>query len=211
MFRKTFPVGMLQCNCTILGDLTTGQAIVVDPGDECDRIVEELARAHLKLQAIVHTHAHIDHIGATKMLAERTGATTYLHPEDLFLQKNLRQQAMFLGIPTPEQGTIDHDLQDAQAISFGAFELGVLHTPGHTPGSVCFVVPGQDICFSGDTLFSGGIGRTDLWGGDYDTIERSIRHKLYSLNGALEVVPGHGPNTTIDIERRTNPFIRLHG
>jgi glyoxylase-like metal-dependent hydrolase (beta-lactamase superfamily II) len=199
---------MLQCNCTILGDPKTKEAIVIDPGDEVDRILKVLASHELKVMGIVHTHAHIDHIGGTAELGRITGADTWLHAQDFFLHEMLPEQAKALGLQLGETAPVDRDLVDAGVIPFGCYELGVLHTPGHTPGSVCFEVPGHDLCFSGDTLFNGGIGRTDLWGGDYDAIERSIQDRLYTLNGAVEVIPGHGPETSIDRERLTNPFVR---
>lgn len=208
MICETFPVGMLQCNCSILADAESKEAIVIDPGDEVDRIMKRLQALSLRVVAIVHTHAHIDHIGGTADLGRRTGAPSYLHDGDTFLHDMLDTQAQLIGLPIPEKGRIERRLVDAQAIGFGGHELGVLHTPGHTPGSVCFTVAGADVCFSGDTLFQAGIGRTDLWGGDYDTLEHSIRHKLYALNGAVQVIPGHGPSTTIDQERHTNPFVR---
>jgi hydroxyacylglutathione hydrolase len=207
MFRQTFEVGALGCNCSILGDPESGEAIVVDPGDELERILEVLTAQKLRLTAIVHTHAHIDHVGATAGLARATRAPTYLHAGDRFLYEMLPVQARMIGLPLPEACHIDRPLTDGLALRFGKHELGVLHTPGHTPGSVCFAVTGQDVCFSGDTLFAGGIGRTDLWGGDYDTIIHSIRDRLYTLNGSVEVVPGHGPSTTIDRERASNPFV----
>jgi hydroxyacylglutathione hydrolase len=208
MIRKTFPVGMLGCNCTILGDETSKQAIVIDPGDEVDRILRELVGFGLRVVGIVHTHAHIDHVGGLAELARITGAPTYLHNDDQFLYDMLPLQARMLGIAEPQKGTINEYLRDDQVITFGEHELGVLHTPGHTPGSVCFHLNKEDLCFSGDTLFRGGIGRTDLWGGDSDLIVRSIHQRLYSLNGAVEVIPGHGPATTIDRERVSNPYVR---
>jgi len=208
MIRKTFPVGPLQCNCTILADPDSREAVVIDPGDEAPKILMKLAEDELKVVAIIHTHAHVDHIGAAAKLAEVTHAPTYLHPEDKFLHDILAEQAMFIGMKAPQSAPIDLQLEDAQAVHFGKYELGVIHTPGHSPGSVCFDVPGHDICFSGDTLFAGGIGRTDLWGGDFDTLEKSIRDRLYALNSAVRVIPGHGPETFIDQERKANPFVR---
>jgi len=208
MFRMTFPVGMLQCNCTILGDPASGEAVVIDPGDEVDRILAALADNKLRAVAIVHTHAHIDHVGATAALGRASGASTFLHPEDQPVLDSLHLQAMMIGLPQVEGTAMDAPLADLQAITFGPHELGVIHTPGHTPGSVCFGLTGHDVCFSGDTLFFGGIGRTDFPGGDPRAIERSIRDRLYTLNGAVEVIPGHGPATTIDRERLTNPFVR---
>lgn len=211
LFIKTFPVGALQCNCTILGDSEAKVAIVIDPGGEAPRILSALDEAELRVLHIVHTHAHIDHVGATHAVRGATGGATYLHPGDTPLHDMLALQAQFLGVPMPEPSVMDHPLQDALTLPFGAFELAVMHTPGHTPGSVCFAVPGQDVCFSGDTLFAGGIGRTDLWGGDSEAIVHSIRDRLYALNGAVQVVPGHGPVTSIDRERRANPFVRGQG
>ncbi len=208
MIRKTFSVGLLACNCTILADEESKHAVVIDPGDEADRILLELAKDELEVVAIVHTHAHIDHIGATGRLAQVTGAPTFLHDEDRILHDMAAQQAQMIGLPPIEKSFVDRPLPDAGAVSFGKHELGIIHTPGHSPGSVSFVVSGADICLTGDTLFAGGIGRTDLWGGDSDLIERSIRQRLYALNGALEVIPGHGPLSTIDHERVSNPFVR---
>lgn len=208
MLRTTFPVEPLGCNCTILADADSRQAIVIDPGGEAPRILAQLSRDKLQVVAIVHTHAHIDHVGGTAAIERATQAKAYLHQDDVFLHDILPQQAMLLGIEEPERSPMEGRLQDGMSLAFGKHELGVIHTPGHTPGSVCFVVPGEDVCFSGDTLFAGGIGRTDLWGGDYDTIEHSIKHRLYTLNGAVEVVPGHGPNTRIERERSSNPFVR---
>lgn len=207
MITITFPVGLLQCNCSILGDPISKEAIVIDPGDEVERIMQALREHDLKVKAIVHTHAHLDHVGATHALATATQAPTYLHDGDTFLHDALGVQAMLLGLPEPEKGPMSHSLTHEQSLSFGDLELGVLHTPGHTPGSVCFHVPGQDLCFSGDTLFLGSVGRTDLPGGDFDALASSIRDRLYSLNGAVRVVPGHGPETSIDRERRHNPFV----
>ena len=208
MLRKTFPVGPLQCNCTILVCEQSKDAVVIDPGDDAPTILEAIGEMGANIKAIVHTHAHIDHVGATFDVAKTTGAPTYLHNEDVTLHQMLETQAQMLGLPMPSHGPMDHDLPEDLSISFGLHELGTLHTPGHKPGSVCFCVPGEDLCFSGDTLFRGSIGRTDLWGGDFDTIEQSIKNKLYNLNGAVEVIPGHGPNTTIDFERSENPFVK---
>ena len=208
MIRRTFPVGLLGCNCTILADEQSRQAVVVDPGDEADRILVALAELSLRVVAILHTHDHIDHVGATGELARVTGAPTYLHAADQLLHRILPQQAQFVGLPPPTPSTIDRPLEDDGTIHFGQHELGVIPTPGHSPGSVSFVVAGEELCLSGDTLFAGGIGRTDLWGGDLDALTRSIRQRLYGLNGAVEVIPGHGPGTTIDAERTCNPFVR---
>jgi glyoxylase-like metal-dependent hydrolase (beta-lactamase superfamily II) len=200
---------MLQCNCTLLIDTDAAEAIVIDPGDEGEKICQQLQEAKVKTKAIVHTHAHVDHMAATGHVASHCGAPTYLHDADTFLFESLAMQAQWIGISAPAPCQIDNNLEDDQTIAFGSYELGVAHTPGHTPGSVCFMLASEELCFSGDTLFMGGIGRTDLPGGDFDQIEDSIRNRLYNLNGAYEVVPGHGPLTTIDRERLTNPFVRV--
>ena len=145
---------------------------------------------------------------ASMITALDMGLLTYLHEGDNFLHQMAPQQAQMIGLPPVAESSIERDLPDATAVSFGNHEIGVIHTPGHTPGSVSFMVSGHDICLSGDTLFAGGIGRTDLWGGDFGEITRSIKDRLYTLNGAVEVVPGHGPLTTIDRERISNPFVR---
>ena len=208
LHRQTFPVGALGCNCTILADTASNEALVIDPGDEVPRIVAELKRAGLQVRGIVHTHAHIDHIGGSAELAAQTGAAAHLHPADAPLYALLTLQAQMLGLAAPAPPIPMQDLADGQSLRFGAYELGVLHTPGHSPGSVCFLVPGCDLCFTGDTLFAGGVGRTDLWGGDGDALIHSIRDRLYSLPGDLALIPGHGPPSTLDRERRSNPYVR---
>ncbi len=208
MKRYTFPVGALGCNCTILADEESREALVVDPGDEADAILARLTKAGLRVVGLVHTHAHVDHLGATAHLARVTSAPTYLHEADDFLRSMLPLQARLIGLPSVETPTTDRRLADGDALTFGRHTVGVVHTPGHTPGSVSLVVPDAELCLSGDTLFAGGVGRTDLWGGDTDALVRSIRDRLYTLNGAFQVVPGHGPETSIDEERETNPFVR---
>ena len=207
MIVKTIPVGLFQCNCVILGDPQTKQAIVVDPGDEAPRILEELRAHDLTVTAIVHTHAHIDHINATFELSRITQAPTYLHQDDTFLVEMIDIQAQMLGWQKPVSCNMQHTLTENQTFHIGSYELGVLHTPGHTPGSVCFHVPEQNLCLSGDTLFRRSVGRTDLWGGDADLIKRSISQKLYQLHNATRVICGHGPDTSIDEEKNMNPFV----
>ncbi|MBI5507216.1 MAG: MBL fold metallo-hydrolase [Deltaproteobacteria bacterium] len=208
MITTIFPVGLLACNCVILGDEDSREAIVIDPGDDAAQILATLEHLKLQVKHILHTHAHIDHVGATAALARMTGAPTYLHDADRFLHDIVPQQAALIGLPPPETQPMARTFKDGDAVRCGRLELGVIHTPGHTPGSVSLLVSGAELCLTGDTLFAGGIGRTDLWGGDFDAISRSIRDRLYTLNGAVEVVPGHGPHTTIDVERRTNDFVR---
>lgn len=211
MIIEHFPVAPLGCNCTILGDEERGEAIVVDPGGEHQRILGRLSALGLRCVGIVHTHTHFDHVGATREVQEATHAPTMLHEDDLFLYRGLQMQLDTFGIPirAPEVVEIDRFLNDGDSVSAGAVEAGVLHTPGHTPGSLCFVVPGdQPVLLAGDTLFRGSIGRTDLWGGDSNAILTSIKKKLLALPDETMVITGHGPVTTIGEERRQNPFLR---
>ena len=205
-----FPAGPLGCNCSILSDPESKRAIVVDPGGDFERIRGVVEAGGLQVAAIVHTHTHIDHVGATAPLQALTGAGAHIHEADRFLYDMLPVQAALLGIPLPEKCEVTSELVDGHVVRAGAIELGVMHTPGHTPGSVSFLVraPEGTIVFSGDTLFRGGIGRTDLWGGDGELILRSLRERLLTLDDDTLVVPGHGPETTIGNERRGNPFLR---
>lgn len=213
MFVKTFPVGPFQCNCTVLGDETNGEAIVVDPGDESHKILSLLSQKGFKVKYLLHTHAHLDHIGATKAMKDATGAPIGLHREDLFLYDHIAMQGQLLGIkPDPIVRPVDHYLVEKDVVEWGnQNRIEVLHTPGHTPGSLIFLAKklsdSKDVLFTGDTLFSGSIGRTDLWGGDYDQILDSIKNKILNLDDAISVVCGHGPGTSIGRERRANPFL----
>jgi glyoxylase-like metal-dependent hydrolase (beta-lactamase superfamily II) len=206
---ETFPVGMLQCNCTIIGDEISREAVVIDPGDEPDVILEKLAAHDLRLKQIVCTHAHIDHVGAIFDLQQKAETSASIHKSDLFLFEKLDVQAQWLGMPAPKRGTIDRFLNDGSTAGCAGVELGVIHTPGHTPGSTCFVLPGsRNTLFAGDTLFLNGIGRTDLWGGSYPDIISSIQRRLLTLEDDTLVIAGHGASTTIGGERRNNPFLR---
>jgi glyoxylase-like metal-dependent hydrolase (beta-lactamase superfamily II) len=206
---ETFPVGMLQCNCTIVGDETTREAIVIDPGDDPDTIAERLNFHHLTLKEIVCTHTHIDHVGAIFELQQKAGVRAAIHKADLFLFEKLDVQAQWLGMPAPQRGAIDHFLTDGSTVSCAGVEMGVIHTPGHTPGSTCFLLPGdRNTLFAGDTLFLNGIGRTDLWGGSTPQIVTSIKNRLMTLDDDTLVITGHGPSTTVGRERRSNPFLR---
>lgn len=206
-----FPVGPLGCNCSIVADEDAKQAIVVDPGGDFDQIKSVLAEGGLSVRAIVHTHTHIDHVGATAPLQRWSGAGAHIHEADRFLYDMLGVQAALLGIPqVPEKCDLTGELVDDHRLAFGAFEMRVLHTPGHTPGSCSFHVesPEGSIVFTGDTLFRRGIGRTDLWGGDSALITRSLKERLLALDDDTLVVPGHGTETTIGDERRGNPYLR---
>jgi glyoxylase-like metal-dependent hydrolase (beta-lactamase superfamily II) len=210
MVIETLAVGPLGCNCSILVDDETKRAIVIDPGGDFEQIRARLEQAGAKVEAIVHTHTHIDHVGATGPLARWSSAGARIHEADRFLYDLLPIQAELLGLPLPESCEMAGDLDDEVTIRAGAIELCVLHTPGHTPGSISFFVQQGEtaLAFTGDTLFRRGIGRTDLWGGDSETILRSLRTRLMTLPEETTVVPGHGPRTTIGDERRGNPFLR---
>ncbi|HEU5001897.1 MAG TPA: MBL fold metallo-hydrolase [Actinomycetota bacterium] len=199
-------VGALQCNCYLVGDPVTREAIVIDPGDDPDRIIAAAEAHTLKLVAAVATHAHFDHVLAADALRQRLGIPFHLHGDDLTILA-MQQEAglLFLGERLPPPTDVDHRLADGDELTAGAARLGVLHTPGHSPGSISLLAPGEAL-FSGDTLFFGSIGRTDLPGGDGEAELESIRRRLFPL-GDLPVFPGHGPATTIDQERRTNPFV----
>ena len=208
VIRKTFPVPPLGCNCSIIGDPVTKQAVVVDPGGASERIVREVADLGLTVSRILHTHAHFDHFLASGQMQAATGATLCLHPDDRPLWDMLEEQCRLFGVPYAPVPPPDYWLVDDEVLSIGSLRVAALHTPGHTPGSMSFYVPSAETVVAGDTLFRGSIGRTDLWGGDFDTIERSIRDRLYRLAEETVVVTGHGPETVIGVERTTNGFVR---
>jgi hydroxyacylglutathione hydrolase len=211
----TVPVGMLHCNCSIVGDPVTREALVVDPGDEVSRILELLGRHKLTVKAIVSTHAHIDHVGGLHKLHQYTGAPIMMHRDDVSLYQGMDVQAAFLGVPPPEVAEIDQFLTDGDTLQWGSLAAHVMHTPGHSPGSISLYLPpdarkiaaaGPQL-FAGDTLFAGSIGRVDLWGGSMEQIMDSLRGKLMQLPDNTVVHPGHGPRTTIGEERQSNPFL----
>ena len=219
LVHEVIPVGLLQCNCSILGDRETGEAIVVDPGEDVDRILNILRRDKLKVRAIICTHTHIDHVGGLAALHRATGAPVLIHDADLGLYRALDMQAEWLGIPTPETVQIRDFVKEGDTLRWGDFAARVLHTPGHTPGSICLVVEEPaaaghkvdavaPILIAGDTLFLGSIGRTDLPGGSYPQIIRSIHEKLLVLPDDVVFFPGHGDSSTIGSEREHNPFLR---
>jgi len=226
MIHEILPVGILQCNCSIVGDEASRSAIVVDPGDNIAQIMDILEHHHLRVEYIVVTHAHVDHIGGAKKLKDLTGAPVYLNESDIEIYGMISEQARWIGIPPPEKTAIDVLLRDGDLIECGKIQATVLHTPGHTQGSVCLHIPNQGIrplmpkdieqdklatgptLIAGDTLFRDSIGRTDLPGGDFSKIIRSIHAKLLTLDDATLVVPGHGPLTTIGRERERNPFLQ---
>ena len=225
LIHEILPVGILRCNCHVLGDPQTREAIVIDPGDDAVRILEVIERHKLKVTAIVITHTHIDHVIGLRRVQSATGAPVYIHADDLALYRMLDIQAAWLGWKTPEQVQIDQLVREGDFIRWGSYEAQILHTPGHTPGSICVYMPsdmpaaprdasagtppksGNGQLFAGDTLFAGSIGRTDLWGGSFAGIIHSIKGKLLELSDNTIVYPGHGDITTIGKERATNPFL----
>jgi len=204
-----FAVGPLGCNCTIVADVAAGEAIVVDGGDDVDHIVARLAALGVRATYLVHTHAHIDHIGALADLRERTGGQGLLHPADLPLYATLSEQARWLGAPPPRSIELDAELSGGDVIRAGSASLDVLHTPGHTPGSVSFALETghRTLLLTGDTLFRGSVGRWDLGGTSLEDIVTSIHEQLFAYADDAVVVPGHGPSTTIGLEKRENPYL----
>jgi hydroxyacylglutathione hydrolase len=204
-------VGPLACTCTIIADTESGQAVVVDGGDEAARIAARLEALGVHASHLLHTHAHIDHIGALGDLRARTNARGLLHPADLPLYASLQEQARWLGCAPPRIVKLDGELAHGDRIAVGAAQLDVLHTPGHTPGSVSFALAanGQTMLLTGDTLFAGSVGRWDLGGTSLADIVRSIREQLLSFPEETVVVPGHGPATTVGTERTSNPFLAV--
>lgn len=208
MILETFPVGPLACNCTILGDETNGEAMVVDPGDNVPQILSFLAEHQLQLKQIVVTHGHIDHVGGAARLKKATGAPVLLNQNDLPLLRMMDVQAAWIGVPEPEVEAPDASAEDGMTAGIGGHTAQILHTPGHTQGSICLHFAPDHLLLAGDTLFAGSIGRTDLPGGDGKQILRSIHERVLTLPEETRVIPGHGPATTIGEERATNPFLQ---
>jgi hydroxyacylglutathione hydrolase len=209
MIHEILPVGQLQCNCSVIGDEQSGEAMVVDPGDEINRILDVVKKHGLTVKSIVITHAHIDHIGGAQKLKTATGAPVYMHGKDEDLKSTLDMQAAWLGIRRPDEVATDAPLGDGDKLKVGGTELIALHTPGHTQGSTSLWIPSACRVLAGDTLFRDSIGRTDLPGGDSHQILRSIHEKLLTLPEDTLVIPGHGENTTIGREKQFNFFLRV--
>ena len=207
MIHEILPVGILQCNCSIFGEESSREAIIIDPGDDIDDILAVLRRHSLTVKAIVITHAHIDHIGGAARLKAATGAPVYMNQKDQELYDHLDMQAAWLGMEVPERTGIDMEARDGDSLQLNATAFHVLHTPGHTQGSISLWIPAENKLVAGDTLFRDSIGRTDLPGGDGRQILRSIRDKLLTLPEEATVVPGHGLQTTIGREKERNPFL----
>jgi hydroxyacylglutathione hydrolase len=208
MIHEILVVGPLQCNCSILGDETSHEAIVVDPGDDISRIISTLQKHNLTVKQIIVTHAHIDHIAGAHRLKQLTGAPILYNQNDLPLIKMMDIQAGWLGIPTPEVHAPDSSLEHGQTIAITDLSGQILHTPGHTQGSACLYLPDHSLLLAGDTLFAGSVGRTDLPGGNTRQLIRSIHDRLLPLPDEVTVIPGHGPRTNIGVERETNPFLQ---
>jgi len=209
MIFRSFAVPPLDCNCSIIGDPITKQAIVVDPGGDPNRILKELQERDLTVAYIVHTHAHFDHFLASGEMKRATGAPLWLHKDDKILWENLEMQCQVFGVPYAPAPPPDRWLKDDEELTLGEVKGLALHTPGHTPGSMCFHFPAAHMVIAGDTLFRGSIGRTDLWGGDAQAIEQSIKNRLYTLDEGTRVITGHGPETRIGDELRYNLYVRL--
>ena len=207
MIHEILPVGMLHCNCSIFGDETTREAIVVDPGDDISDIEAILAKHQLKVKAIIITHAHIDHIGGAAKLKKLTQAPVYMNENDQNLYDAMEMQAGWLGVETPEQTEIDSEAKDGRTVTMGGTAFHFMHTPGHTQGSTCLWIPSENKLVAGDTLFRDSIGRTDLPGGNGRQILVSIKEKLLALPDDTIVIPGHGDPTTIGREKERNPFL----
>ncbi len=208
MIHEILPVGPLQCNCSVIGDETSREAMVVDPGDEIQSILALVQKHNLTVKQIVITHAHIDHVGGAMKLRAATGAPILLNQNDYELLKMLDMQAAWVRMASPGKVEIDQSIGQADTIKTGSLTANVIFTPGHTEGSVCLYFPAEKKLIAGDTLFAGSIGRTDLPGGSFEKIIDSLHDKLLALPDETVVVPGHGPQTTIGQERENNPFLK---
>jgi hydroxyacylglutathione hydrolase len=208
MIHEILPVGPLQCNCSIIGDENSREAMVIDPGDDIADVLALIQKHNLTVKQIVITHAHIDHVGGAMKLRAATGAPILLNQNDYALLKMLDVQAAWLGMRSPGSVEIDRSIGELDKVQAGSLIADVMHTPGHTEGSVCLYFPTQQKLIAGDTLFAGSIGRTDLPGGSFEKIISSLHEKLLALPDETVVVPGHGPLTTIGDERESNPFLQ---
>ena len=207
MIHKILPVGPLQCNCSIIGDETPREAMVIDPGDDIEDVLAIIREHKLEVKQIVITHAHIDHVGGAMKLRAQTGAPILLNQNDYALLKMLDVQASWLGMAAPGEVAIEASIGDGELLQTGNLKASVLHTPGHTEGSVCLYFPVEKLLIAGDTLFARSIGRTDLPGGSFEKIMRSLHDRVLTLPDETLVIPGHGPKTTIGEEREENPFL----
>jgi hydroxyacylglutathione hydrolase len=207
MIHKILPVGPLQCNCSIIGDETTHEAMVIDPGDDIEDVLAILGKHKLEVKQIVITHAHIDHVGGAMKLRAATGAPILLNQNDYALLKMLDVQATWIGVSAPGEVSIEASISDGESLQTGSLVANVMHTPGHTEGSICLYFPAEKLLIAGDTLFARSIGRTDLPGGSFEKIMKSLRDRVLALPDETVVIPGHGQRTTIGEEREENPFL----
>ncbi|PCJ20304.1 MAG: MBL fold metallo-hydrolase [Candidatus Cloacimonadota bacterium] len=207
MIIESFAVGPLGCNCSILACEDTREAIIIDPGDEVEKIKSILNKYDLKVKYLLHTHAHFDHISAAGPLKREGYGEILLHKDDTFLYDMLEEQGRWFGIETPKKDVVDKNIVHKDEIEFGNHKIDVLHTPGHTPGSCCFCLKEKNILFSGDTLFAGSVGRTDLPGGDSKQMEDSIKSHLMSISDDYKIITGHGESTTLSKEMKSNQFL----
>ena len=205
MIIKTLAVGPIQANCFILGCEDTLEAVVIDPGEEGDRILQTVADSNLIVKYIINTHGHMDHVSANKRIHDVTGAPIFIHSLDAPMLDQVADSAAAWGIKAEDSPAPERELKDGDEITFGKITLTVIHTPGHTQGGISLYA--TDDVFVGDTLFAGSIGRTDFPGGSFETIKESIQQKLFKLGDDVRVHTGHGPTTTIGQEKRHNPFV----
>ncbi|MCB9494928.1 MAG: MBL fold metallo-hydrolase [Desulfobacteraceae bacterium] len=208
MILKVLPVGPIMANCFVLGCEKTREAAVIDPGDEDERILMALADEKLTLKYIINTHGHFDHVAANKAMKDATGAKILIHEEDAPMLSHLSSMAVSFGLSAENSPAPDQFIKDGDNIKFGEISLKVIHTPGHSRGGVSLFCEDEKLLFPGDTLFAGSIGRTDLPGGDYSTLIKNVRGKLFPLGDDVRVFPGHGPETTIGTEKKFNPFFQ---
>jgi hydroxyacylglutathione hydrolase len=202
---KELIVGPLMANCFICGCSKTKEAVVIDPGGDANTILLSLADSKLKVKYIINTHGHFDHVSANGKMKDATGADILIHPLDAPMLEKLSSNAAFFGVSVENSPPCDQTLEESDTVSFGDITLKVIHTPGHTPGGISLYANG--VVFVGDTLFAGSIGRTDFPGGDFNTLISSIKTKLFNMEDDVRVFSGHGPETSIGIEKRHNPFV----
>lgn len=222
IYLYTFPSGLLECNCSILFSKLSKEAIIIDPGQDFSKVLEFIHRNDLAVRWILHTHAHFDHIGESGTIRDKLNAKLCLHQGDEWLFNSLSEQGMFFGIKLQDQGRIDYFLNEGEFFGFDKLSsslnnvksihdfIKVIHCPGHTQGSVCFYTESITIpiLFSGDTLFLNSIGRTDLPGGNFEDLYKSIKHKLWLLPDETIIIPGHGEQTFLGHEKKNNPFLK---
>ncbi len=208
MIIEMLTVGPFQENCYVVGDEVSGEGALVDPGDEAVRIALAVEQTGLEIGQIIITHAHIDHVCAIAPLVEEYACPVLMHEEAEAMLKTVPQQAVMMGLRFGKVPKVDRHVADEEVLEVGSLRLRSLHTPGHAPGHLSFLVEGEEAVFSGDALFAGSGGRVDLPGGSMEVLMRSIEDRLMPLPDDTRVLSGHGPETTIGRERMTNPFLR---